>query len=840
MRKLLGFLLILPVGVSIHLSAQDLVLEEVVVTATKKEENVQDIAQTVNALTDSAITDYQIRGFSEISQLVSGVEFSPIDPRRGTITIRGQVLDPDTGAPQPIQVYVDENPVRPIVAFYDMFDMERVEVLKGTQGTLQGVVSSGGAIHMYTKDPEIGADSNNAYVRTSFADNNMQVFEFGTDFQLSDTMAMRIAGVSNNNDGNEVHNIRTQVDENHEYDAYRLTLKWEPSDELSMKFKYQNMEMSSISPRPLAGSNGPFTYDAFADITGASNPFFPAATLNSYAQAVGFYLQTLGALQPAAVAQLGFMRRPNYSDLPAVLYPEDATAIHFVDPLQQNSGHLMNFHVDYDLGSHLVSLRLSDYQNDILGLIDRDYAGAFLHGSPQEVRTNSGIKTTEFRISSLDNEQMEYTIGFFTRDSQTFTHADLDVSQAVYQAAPFATVPIVPFNYETPFDACLAADADPAVFANLPYIVSCVGIPVDSETTAYFANFKYNLSDQTFVQVGFREQEVDGFRQQQTYIPVSTSFTQAMGGGGTFEGIPLNLQNPSSDASTGSFKIGHYIEEDVLLYITFETGYREPGSAISPTRMNPVLLTFDEEETSMTEFGMKGTFLDGRLKLNLAYFDYAFDGFQQRWSNPTVRSLTPFGAPDVIVEAAGGLFTNNDASLSGFDIEYQYVVSDSIVLGGGITTNESEYDTGALGYTVDPTYSGLLAATKDITGTPLNDAAELTWTFFLDHTVPSFAGGERYTRYNVNYRDNRSSSLNESLKIDEMYLANFYLGWRSADEQWDANIFVKNVLDQQELAFIAGNYNLYNILGGNAIGSGFYEGVTNRGRQVGLSLTYNF
>ena len=52
--------------------------------------------------------------------------------------------------------------------------------------------------------------------------------------------------------------------------------------------------------------------------------------------------------------------------------------------------------------------------------------------------------------------------------------------------------------------------------------------------------------------------------------------------------------------------------------------------------------------------------------------------------------------------------------------------------------------------------------------------------------------------------------------------------------------FRENVLDQQELAFIAGNYNLYNILGGNAIGSGFYEGVTNRGRQVGLSLTYNF
>ena len=93
--------------------AQDnaLVLEEVVVTATKKEENVQDIAQTVSAVTGSTLDDYQIRDLSELAQIVSGVEFTQIDPRRAKIMIRGQTLDPDGGNDQPIQGYLDEVPL---------------------------------------------------------------------------------------------------------------------------------------------------------------------------------------------------------------------------------------------------------------------------------------------------------------------------------------------------------------------------------------------------------------------------------------------------------------------------------------------------------------------------------------------------------------------------------------------------------------------------------------------------------------------------------------------------------------------------------------------------------
>ena len=165
----------------------ELVLEEVVVTATKKEENVQDIAQTVNAVTGSDLDDNHIRDIKEFAQLVSGDEFIQIDSRRQTIIMRGQKLDPDGGNDQPIQGYVDEMPLRTGEMFMQMYDTERVEILKGSQGTLQGVVGSGGALHIYTRSAQVGSGERNGYVKTTFADNMTSIYEFASDLHLSNT-----------------------------------------------------------------------------------------------------------------------------------------------------------------------------------------------------------------------------------------------------------------------------------------------------------------------------------------------------------------------------------------------------------------------------------------------------------------------------------------------------------------------------------------------------------------------------------------------------------------------------------------------------------------------------
>ena len=827
MKRLLSLLTIVTFVAIPNVSfAQDsnLVLEEVVVTATKKEENVQDIAQTVNALSGSTLDDYQIRDLSELAQLVSGVEFTQIDPRRSTIIMRGQRLDPDGGNDQPIQGYIDEMPVRAQDLFYQMYDTERVEILKGSQGTLQGVVSSAGAVQIYTRDAQIGGDESNGYIKTTWADNMTSIIEAASDLHISDTLSLRFAGVKNSNDGNEIRNIRTHVNESHNLESGRISLSWQPSDDLSVRFKYQNTENNQIYPQPVAGSNGTPSYEQ---------------VVNGYVAGIALY-ESLGFAPAGSAAQLSYLNRPTYGDIPAGgLKPEDGVALHFQDPRQNNSATLHNLMIDYDMGSHALALRFSDSQNDAMGLIDRDYAGAYVYGYPQEVRTNSGISTFEARISNQDSDKLEYTLGFFSRDSQTFTTADLDRSFSITEVAPHIYKPAVGFTHNTPNNACNDARANPGKFAATSIVLTCMGIPVDNKTEAYFANFKYNLSDKTFVQFGFREQEIVGYRAQNLYLPLTALLTQASGGGMTIPRIAAADQNSNVDSTTGSLKIGHYINEDMLLYVSTESGFRSPGITVSPIAVNPSVLTFVEEESDMTEIGMKGTFMDGRLRFNAAYYDYTIDNFQSKWDNVSAREYTAAG-PGNVTQVQGGIFTNNDATLSGIDLEYAYVVSEGLVLGGSYTATDSEYAAGSIGYANNPAYAGFAVATQDVSGTPVSDAAESSLNFYLDSTTASYWGGERYTRYNVSWRDERTSAINPDIKIKALYLANIIVGWRSADQVWDASFFVKNITDDVALSNIQGYYSDYALPGGSGLASKFYAGNTNMGRQMGAQIVYNF
>jgi iron complex outermembrane receptor protein len=803
----------------------DLVLEEVVVTATKREENVQDIAQTVNAVSGAQLDNYQIRDLSELAQLVSGVQFTKIDPRRQQITIRGQKLDPDGGNEQPIQGYVDEIPLRTGEIFLQMYDTERVEILKGAQGTLQGAVSSGGALHIYTRSAQVGSGERNGYVKTTWADNMTSMVEAASDFHLSDTLSLRFAGVQNNNAGNEVKNIRTGVNEDHKYVSGRISLSWVPTDALSVRFKYQNMEVDSIYPQPVAGSNGTPSYAQIAD---------------GYVAQLALF-ESLGFAPPGTAAQFTFFNRPNYSDIPASgLKPEDRTALHFQDPKQNTSAEFHNLMIDYDMGSHALALRYSDSQSDAQGLIDRDYAGAYVYGYPQEVRTNTGIETFEMRLSNQDNDKLEYTVGVFSRDSQTYTTADLDRSYSITEVAPGLYKPLAGpgMAYKTPTNVCNAIRENPSAFYASMNVITCMGIPVDAKTEAYFANFKYNLSEKTYIQFGIREQEIDFYTQQNIYLPL-TALTGDDGGGLTIPFVAAGNTNKTADSTTGGFKIGHYLNDDVLLYVANESGYRRPSITITSTAINPSLLPFEEEESNMTEIGMKGTFMDGRLRLNAAYYDVTFDGFQTKWDNVIAREFTRSG-PGGLTQVQGGVFNNNDASLSGIDLEYAYVVNADLTLGGSYSSTDSEYDAGSVRYTNDVTYTGMTAPTADVSGQRLNDDAESSMTFYLDHSVAAYWGGERYTRYNISWRDERTSAINPDLKIKALVIANLIVGWRSADDVWDASFFVKNAFDDVDISDIQSYFADYSMPGGNPLPSKFYSANTNMGRQMGFQLSYNF
>jgi hypothetical protein len=71
--------------------------------------------------------------------------------------------------------------------------------------------------------------------------------------------------------------------------------------------------------------------------------------------------------------------------------------------------------------------------------------------------------------------------------------------------------------------------------------------------------------------------------------------------------VAADNTSQTADSTTGGFKVGHYLNEDLLLYVASESGYRRPSITITSTAMNPALLPFAEEESDMLEMGLKGT-----------------------------------------------------------------------------------------------------------------------------------------------------------------------------------------------------------------------------------------
>ena len=124
-------------------AAESLVLEETVVTAQKREENVRDIAATVNVVTGQDIDKFAAFDFNALQQQTAGLTLSQPNARNNTISMRGVSVDPESGVSAAVDVYWNDAVVRSDIAFNQMYDLQRIEILRGPQGTLQGKTSPG-------------------------------------------------------------------------------------------------------------------------------------------------------------------------------------------------------------------------------------------------------------------------------------------------------------------------------------------------------------------------------------------------------------------------------------------------------------------------------------------------------------------------------------------------------------------------------------------------------------------------------------------------------------------------------------------------------------------------
>lgn len=220
------------------------VLGEVIVTATKRRENVQNVPFAVVALDQQALTDRGAGSVEQALEYVPAVSFTSNGSNSGTYTIRGiSTSSYVANAQSPVALYIDDidilDPTYPKVTMnLRLFDVSRVEVLEGPQGTLFGSGSLGGAIRVITNEPDLR--NYQAEARASVEDTRGGHAGYDLNAMINvplvtDKLALRIVGYSQE-DGGYIDNLRRrESDVNYAYtEGGRLELKWLPLEDLTV------------------------------------------------------------------------------------------------------------------------------------------------------------------------------------------------------------------------------------------------------------------------------------------------------------------------------------------------------------------------------------------------------------------------------------------------------------------------------------------------------------------------------------------------------------------------------------------------------------------------------
>jgi iron complex outermembrane receptor protein len=222
--------------------AEGLVLEEIIVTAQKREASVQDISATVNVITGNALEKFNTFSFNEIEEQTAGLSLDTPNARNSKISMRGIGTDPEAGTPPAVDTYWNGINVRPDVAFSQLFDLERMEILRGPQGTLQGRTSPAGAINIITRSPNM--DEANGSISLTGSDNdgiNGQ-FAYGAPL-IEGVLGVRVAGVYDINNAADVDNIATGKDDPEAQTASaRIGVGWTPTDNFDATLVYQYLD----------------------------------------------------------------------------------------------------------------------------------------------------------------------------------------------------------------------------------------------------------------------------------------------------------------------------------------------------------------------------------------------------------------------------------------------------------------------------------------------------------------------------------------------------------------------------------------------------------------------
>ena len=303
-------------------------LADIIVTANKRSQSINDVGVTIQAADASVLADRGISSPADLAKLIPGFTFTQSLYSTPVFTLRGIGLyDATFGAAPSVSIYTDQIPRNvPVMSSALDLDLDRIEVLKGPQGTIFGQSSTGGAINYILAKPTDTVKTGFDVSFEKFARAQVSGFVSGP---LSDTVRARLA-VRGTEGGAYQYSISRRGDDNGDAQTYeaRLTLDWTPSDKLKFEAmatyvsdksdvqapQYLGTQLNLYSTASLAAANAnPATRNPFAVVNNAlytstttpGSPNFDASLLGRQATVVARLNGGNPRFAPGAAALLG-------------------------------------------------------------------------------------------------------------------------------------------------------------------------------------------------------------------------------------------------------------------------------------------------------------------------------------------------------------------------------------------------------------------------------------------------------------------------------------------------------------------------------------------------------
>ena len=268
---------------SVSMTVAGQALEEVVVTAQKRTESLQDVPISVTAISGEQVQDASIRSFSELGAYVPNFSVSE-NAVNSIITMRGISIGANQSFEQSVGLFVDGvHYGRSRQTRLGLFDLEQIEVLRGPQGILFGKNTLAGAVNIRTAAPKVG-EGLSGRVAASFESDNGEYFEGHISGSLTDNFAVRLAVMDRTIDGYNANTAPNAANPNMpatDETIARFGAQWEPSESTSVGFRY------TYSDFLRTGSTGTVTKFGPTIVNGA--PVVPASNAAMYAvMGIGF------------------------------------------------------------------------------------------------------------------------------------------------------------------------------------------------------------------------------------------------------------------------------------------------------------------------------------------------------------------------------------------------------------------------------------------------------------------------------------------------------------------------------------------------------------------------